>query len=292
MGDKVRPHSRARANGGLNFLSALLLAALFRLCDAWGAPLEPAPVKSVEVLGTAFAVTLADGRVLTSPQLVGATLAVATRAGLIRIRIDAVETDPGDERLSALASDAVWLHQLSYAADDGEWRNFCDAGPDGRRQGFPLAGQVLPDGAMAASPAGLFEIVCTGGARGKCVRFGYRPWEKRPDGVSTWDLFNACVRLVRADYAGDGRGTTRDGQEIDIYDRFGVQSTASVPAHDFEAGFDAAGAVCVRHVRVKDNVSLFALEADVPGLRGKTGAVCTEEFARAQGALLFVRSPP
>jgi ADYC domain len=292
LDDKFRLGPRRGLNGRLSFFPVVFLVSLFGFDDAQGGQLEPVQVKSVEVLGTAFVVKTVDGRVLRSPQLVGAALTVSTRTGLLKIRIDAVNTDPGDERLSALASDAVWLHQLSYQADDGEWRNFCEAGPDGRTQGFPLAGEVLPDGAMVASPSGLFEIVCTGGARGKCVRFGYHPWEKRLDGVSTWNLFNACVRLVRADYAGDCRGTTRDGQEIDIYDRFGIQTKASIPTHDFEAGFNAAGAVCVRHVRVKENANLSALETEVFGLRGKTGAICTEEYARAEGALLFVRSPP
>jgi hypothetical protein len=45
-------------------------------------------------------------------------------------------------------------------------------------------------------------------------------------------------------------------------------------------------------VRVKENTSLAALEASGPRLKGRTGAICTEEFARASGAILFVRSPP
>jgi hypothetical protein len=34
-----------------------------------------------------------------------------------------------------------------------------------------------------ASPfPGAFEVVCTSGAKGKCVRFGYKPWEQIADG--------------------------------------------------------------------------------------------------------------
>ena len=62
-------------------------------------------------------------------------------------------------------------------------------------------------------------------------------------------------------------------------------------AFEFEAGWSRDGAVCVRHVRVKDNVSLDELE-QLPGLHGRTGAVYTEEFARAHRAVLFNRSPP
>jgi hypothetical protein len=67
------------------------------------------------------------------------------------------------------------------------------------------------------------------------------------------DAYNACVRLVRADYAGDGRGTTRNGQPIDIYDAFGIQKPAN--AYEFEAGWNSDGAVCVRHVRVRQNAT-------------------------------------
>ena len=107
-----------------------------------------------------------------------------------------------------------------------------------------------------------------------------------------WSLYNSCVRLVRADYSGDGKGTTRNGQPIDIYDFLGVQTKANDPGHDFEAGWSPQGAVCVRHVRVNENTSLAALEDATPRLKGQTGAICTEEFTRANGALLFNRSPP
>jgi len=46
----------------------------------------------------------------------------------------------------------------------------------------------------------------------------------------------------------------------------------------------------VRHVRVKENTTLQALEANYPRLAGRTGAICTEDFARANGAILFNRS--
>jgi hypothetical protein len=58
----------------------------------------------------------------------------------------------------------------------------------------------------------------------------------------------------------------------------------------FEAGWSAEGAVCVHHARVKNNVTLAELEARYPRLKGHTGSVCTEEFARANGAILFNRS--
>ena len=238
---------------------------------------------SVDVEGTQFKVTLPDGRVLRSPELVGAVLAL--RSGL-RVRIDAVDEDR-DSRGGPL-----WLHTLSVQHADGTWASFCLVGPDGRRAGFPVPGRATADGMVAEAEPGVFELTCTGGAQAKCVRFGYRPWEMGPDGRPMRVLYNACVRMVRADYGGDGHGTTRDGMPIDIYDAWKIQTADLQDGHDFEAGWGPEGAVCVRHVRVKDNVSLAELERLHPRLKGRTGAVCTEDFARAHGALLFNRSQP
>lgn len=238
---------------------------------------------SIDLEGTGFHVTLPDGQVLRSSELVGAVLRL--RTGL-RIRIDAVEQDR-DHRGRLL-----WLHTLSAEQADGTWQNVCQAGPDGRRAGFPIPGRQAADGTLAEAEPGVFELSCTGGALAKCVRFGYAPWGRLPDGGTMRDLFNACVRMVRADYGGDGLGTTRNGMLIDIYDVWEIQAPDRLDEHEFEAGWGPNGAVCVRHVRVKENVSLHDLEQRYPRLSGRTGPVCTEEFARSQGALLFNRSMP
>ena len=98
--------------------------------------------------------------------------------------------------------------------------------------------------------------------------------------------------MVRGDYAGDNSPTTRNGMLIDIYDDWNIQQSATEPTLVFEAGWSEQGAVCVRHPRVKENVTLAALEAAVPRLRGRTGEVCTERLARSLGALVFNRSRP
>src|SRR5262245_43006972 len=74
------------------------------------ATLQPAKAvepRSIEVEGTEFKVTLTDGRVLRSPELVGATLAISTSGGPLRLRIDAVERDPDAKH------QPVWLHSFS-----------------------------------------------------------------------------------------------------------------------------------------------------------------------------------
>ena len=54
---------------------------------------------------------------------------------------------------------------------------------------------------------------------------------------------------------GDGKGTTRDGQQIDLSDRFGIQQSDNDPEFDVEAGWSTEGAVCVRHVTNTDRAA-------------------------------------
>jgi hypothetical protein len=219
--------------------------------------------------------------------LPGVRIAFGDGSGRQRqIRIDAVARDSKD-----LTGEIVLYALSEQDPATGEWRNACLPDPDGRRLGFPLAGAFSGEGRYDPSPGRLL-ITCTSGAEGKCIRFGYKPWGHAPDGTSLADAYTACVRLVRADYAGDGKGTTRNGQPIDIYDSFGIQAPANNPAYQFEAGFTADGAVCVRHVRVKQNATLEGIEASNPRLAGRIGDMCDEASARDAGAILFVRSPP
>jgi hypothetical protein len=232
-------------------------------------------VSSIAVQGTEIVVALVDGRTLRSKDLAGAVLDVRFEGQPAKVRIVDVERDGTD------SSGTVWLHTLEVRQADGSWRNLCAPDPDGRRQGFPLQGTVN----------GL-EFTCSSGAVGKCVRFGYRPWADGPDGRSLAPQHAACVRMIRADYGGSGEAWTKDGMQINIFDPLGIQTSDDLPGAAFEAGWSPEGAVCVRHVRVKENVTLAALEEKYPRLKGRTGTVCTEDYARGLGALMFNQSKP
>jgi hypothetical protein len=262
------------------------------------------PVASIAVEGTVLKITLADGRVLASRDLIGASLVVDQGDRLRRVRLDGIERDPNDKRRDVAPADVIWLHSFAIEGPDGAWGPLCEDGPDGRRQAISVAGRFsYADGRFGAGGSGSFELACTAGAMGKCVRFGYHPWQTRDlpqpvlhhDGEpapSHLDLFNACIRMVRADYGGDGAGTTRNGMLIDLYDDYGIQLPDLDHRMTFEAGWTQDGAVCVNHPRVKENISLGEIAARRRWLAGRTGASCTEEAARSFGALLFNRSVP
>jgi hypothetical protein len=235
---------------------------------------QPVPTR-VEAEGPVLKVTLSDGRVLKSPDLVGAVLTIRDDQGVVRrLKLAGLSGDPRDR------SHSIKLHDFQVEVAAGEWRPYCQKwSADGTQAGIPMA-----------TADGGFELVCTAGSKVKCVRFGYAPWATAPDGQSLRPLWEACNRMVRADYGGQGEATTLDGQIIDMYDPQGIQTPDNAPDQGFEAGWAPDGAVCVNHVRVKQNISLDALEARYPRLKGRTGAICTEEFARAHGAILFNRS--
>lgn len=254
----------------------LLPLFLFGLSAATALAQQPA-VSSISIEGTEIVVALADGRTLRSKDLVGAVLDVRFEGEPAKVRIAGVELDPDDK------SKTVWLHTLegrqADGPDGGSWHNLCSPGPDGRRQGFPLQ-----------TSAGGLEFTCSSGALGKCVRFGYRPWANGPDGRSLAPQHAACVRMVRGDYGGSDEAWTRDGMTIDIFDPQGIQTPDAGSDLAFEAGWTPEGVACVHHVRVKEAVTLAALEAKYPRLAGRTGAICTEAFARSLGAIVLNRS--
>lgn len=233
------------------------------------------------MVGSTFRVVRADGTVLAQDELPGSVLTLGDGSGATRqIRIDAVEPDPRDP------AGEVMLYTLSEPdAATGTWRNACEPDPDGRRLGFPLAGAFTADGRYVALP-GRILITCTGGAEGKCVRFGYKPWRTTPDGIDLAPYYQACVRLVRADYGGDGVGHTRNGTPIDIFDRIGIQRDEVAPGMTFEAAFGPDGAVCVAHTRLPDVLSMHDLAEHYPRLAGHVGTRCDD----TAHALVFVRS--
>lgn len=272
----------------------LLLAAT--LGAAWGAASRPAAalpagnaVADVSVLRTAFVVRLANGRVLGGAELKGATLTLAMAAdGAARkVRIDSVQTDPHDPDRE------ITLYHLLSVDELGRTRELCQPDWRGERWGFPVRGRWDHDGRHVSNDG--YTLTCADGAQGKCIRFGYKPWKSLPNGISLEPYHQACVKAVRADYCGD-RGTTRDGMQIDIYDNLGIQQRDPASAAlglKFEAAWTPAGAVCVAHTRVPENMTLEQLAQSCPRLRGHLGpSVCTEQGVEngAKPALLFMRS--
>jgi hypothetical protein len=227
---------------------------------------------TIEVVGTTLRARLADGSVREGAELIGAALVVAVGGQTIRVRLAGVEKDPRDP------IGEILLYDFRRVDADGREQPLCDPDPDGRRLGLPLVGRTDAAGVLQPADGGTFELVCTAGAQGKCVRFGYAPWRQASDGRAMIDWYNACVRMVRGDYCGDGRPFTRNGTLIDIYDRIGVQTSDQDPSMRFEAIWRPDGAVCVAHPRIPEIIDLAGLARICPRLVGRLGPeVCNED---------------
>jgi hypothetical protein len=104
----------------------------------------------------------------------------------------------------------------------------------------------------------LFSFGCTHAAIAKCVRMGYEPWksiEECDDAgvcrtVSLRAYHQACTRMVRADYCGDGQSHTTNGVPINVWDEPGIQERDDVSSEFIrDSEWSADGAVCVANFR-------------------------------------------
>jgi hypothetical protein len=246
----------------------------------------PDQLKSTEIVGTTIQVSLQSGKVLRTPDLVGAMLDLDIAGiGPTAVRIDSVRPDPRDE-----SGEILLYHMSTRDGGTGNWIPACDLDPDGNSDGFPLQGKWDNTG-HRVSAEGL-TLACTSGALAKCVRFGYKPWKTLADGTALSRYHEACVHMVRADYCGNDSATTRNGTPIDVFDDIGIEKPEMQQVFPFEAAWDEHGAVCVAHTRIPANIRLEQLALRCPRLAAHLGErACTVEAARKFGnPLVFNRS--
>ncbi|WP_224372613.1 ADYC domain-containing protein [Hyalangium versicolor] len=171
--------------------------------------------------------------------------------------------------------EVTWYRIEAWNAVAQEWENPCvalDRVPDPRA--LAVAGVWDASGAHKAS-AGKFTFACENGAITKCIRWGYKPWASR-DGQSLADLHQACTRMARADYCGNGRSHTHQDTIIDIYDRLGVLTRTTETSSEWDprrAAFEAAwapdGALCL--AKTRDGRAMSTILQECPD-RFRTGA--------------------
>lgn len=240
---------------------------------------------SLRVEGTELVVTDANGQVSRGVALDGAELDIGP---LGTLRIETARLDA-----SARFPDAIWLLQAKLRAPSTSvFENFCTQGPDGDTRMVMFQGYFDQQLQYVADPE-RFSISCTSGVEAKCLRWGYLPWRRSPDGsVALAPYYQACIRMARADYCGNDQPTTRNGTAIDVYDEIGIQQrTPDLPAFRFEAGWSPSGAVCVHHARIPEQLRLQQLPERCPRLQAsELGPGCDEAGAKAAGALLYNRS--
>ena len=111
---------------------------------------------------------------------------------------------------AARPNNDVWAYGVSYALAGGAWAPLCGTGGHAARcrwRGTWNYGSGVTGGGSWTASATYFTFGCRGTALAKCVELGYKPW-KTVGGVSLRDHHQACTRMIRADYCGDGKAWT------------------------------------------------------------------------------------
>ena len=217
-----------------------------------GMSLNGMSLNGMSLNGSQLAGVTTDGQALAGEALVGAEVrGLLSNGATLPIRIDDATALPAP-------SADVWGYAVSYGVDSG-WIPLCGTDAGGEPVlAVPLAGTwnhgVGEGGGAWTASADRFTFACRGTALTKCVELGYKPWQSA-GGVSLRDHHQACTRMLRADYCGNGQPGTLDGWKVNLYDQIGVQGdTESGAEWVFEARWTASGAVCVDEVRALELV--------------------------------------
>lgn len=135
---------------------------------------------------------------------------------------------------------------LSHNSQTGAWENLCPRDRNGVAQAIALAGHW--DNTGAHTESNQLTFACTNSVLAKCVQLGYKPW-KTVNGQSLRPYHQACTRMLRADYCGNGIAHTREGTPIDVYDRLQIQQSTVNSEMTFEAAWNPEGAVALNRTR-------------------------------------------
>jgi hypothetical protein len=235
-----------------------------------GVRLNGVGLSGVVLVGTRFYAVSSYG-VVSGYDLIGARFSGLLSDGTtLRLRIDGIEPSISDRE--------THFYVVSYRSGDS-WSPLCGTGSGGIPvQAIPLRGawdhrQGVPGGGAKIYESGLITFACRGAALAKCVELGYKPWR--------YDRHHqACVRMLRADYCGDGRSWTKSGRKINLYDGIGIQEDDQ--GWSGEAEWSTTGALCIRKPRViLDDMPACA------GTRPPPSGSCLDRTHFSTGTLLM-----
>lgn len=220
-----------------------------------GTTLNGSHVVGTKLEGTVFSGKV-DGNTVSGPAFSGAvmTATIAGHQGTLKVRID--EVSPSDDA-------DINLYDVSVLAPGAPaWQPLCTDLNGERVQAIPLRGywdesQGTPTGGDHFDEPDEFTFACMGYSLAKCVEIGYKPWKTTVQCASPGVCkviplsyhHQACTRMLRADYCGDGTPTTRDGTLVDVADNVGMETPAAPASWLFEAEWSPEGAACVKNTR-------------------------------------------
>ncbi len=197
--------------------------------------------------GSELVAVRADGTLARGDEVVGLELIGETATGPLRLTIAGVSTDDGQPDL--------YRYDVTAYERWGE-EPLCEGEEGQRAAAIALRGTWDERTGDHRDDEDRFTFACHGFVLAKCAEMGYAPWRSAERCVSARCLreslasaHQACTRLLRADYCGDGRAWTRDGLLINVYDAYGIQVDTEPWAA--EAEWLPEGARCLSEARWK-----------------------------------------
>jgi len=201
-----------------------------------GTEVNGTEINGLSLNGSYLSATLINGTVIGGSDLVGSTFDSVTVDGqTIRLRVDSFSQGTG-------SNTDVYYYGISWRDSPG-WSPVC---PNGAlaiaTYGRWNYGQGVSGGGSWTADWNFITWSCQVSAITKCVELGYKPW-KWVGNASLQTYHQACTRMIRADYCGNGTPYTVDGTLINLYDALGIQ--LDTQNWSMEAEWDANGAKCM-----------------------------------------------
>ncbi|MBA3545979.1 MAG: hypothetical protein H0T76_05825, partial [Nannocystis sp.] len=158
--------------------------------------------------------------------------------------------------------DDILYYDLSFKHEGSkEWTPLCVDENNEPLPVIPLRSYWNEETGDRIDDANVVTFACTSGVLAHCTQWGYRPWaestqcdkwekgKKNCDDVSLRDYHQACTRMARADYCGDGTTWTVAGTPIDISDHLSPQIEKAETKWPIEAEWNPNGAYCLKDIR-------------------------------------------
>ena len=262
----------------LSLLSTLALVACEKLTS------KPTIISTIESVHPNTPIAQKP-KILKGKDLKGAQFnAVDEQGRKLNFQIKDVEVDPKDPEKETYLYTVFYLDTANL-----QWKNLCTPDADNVAKAIPLTGSWDRTGKHTES-RDIITFGCTSGVLAKCVRFGYKPW-KTVKGKSLREYHQACTRMARADYCGNGKSHTRDGTPIDIYDVLDIQKKTPNSEMVFEAAWSPDGATFINRPRWPETLSEIRQECPnkLKGGINEGGSWTTAEKVKQNfpNALLF-----
>jgi hypothetical protein len=166
-------------------------------------------------------------------------------------------------RRSDVDPDLYYYGVTVWDPEQEGWEPACGWDWNGNIEALPVPGvwdysEGTATGGAHYDTPDKFTFGCADAAIGKCVEWGYKPWDSvqrcetdRRGNQTCWlvpraDYHQSCTRLVRADYCGNGLSSTEDGTVINVYDDVGIEDRDTSMSWAVEAEWGPDGATCIR----------------------------------------------